>query len=221
MAQRKFSFVNGRYYHVFNRGVDKRIVYTDAEELYFFFHRLHDLNSTDSTVASKDKRKIHKDKATLDEGKKLVSMVAYCLLPNHFHLLLKQNVDDGVSQFMQRLGTSYVKFFNKKHDRSGSLFQGKFKATQVDGDYAVPIVASYVNLNFKHHAIDPAKHLVKSSMFEYLNTELGDAICERAEIDRVISESGGLARYKKLAKNASMVFASNKNVTLSAADFEF
>jgi hypothetical protein len=147
--------------------------------------------------------------------------VAYCLLPNHFHLLLKQNVEQGVSQFMQRLGTSYTMFFNQQEKRSGSLFQGKFKAKHLDGDFALPTLSAYINLNHKHHKIDLNKNLVKTSLFEYLGTTLDDSICEQTEIASIIRESNGINDYKKYIEQASIAFANNKNIILSSKDFEF
>ena len=122
MGIRKIQFVNNEYYHVLNRGVDKRTIYESKEDMYYFFTRLATLNTTDNTSSSKDKRKNIKDEIVSDEGGELVSMVAYCLLPNHFHLLLKQNIEEGISKFMQRISTSYTKFFNEKYHRTGSLF---------------------------------------------------------------------------------------------------
>ncbi len=221
MSIRKLTFINDDYYHVFNRGVDKRVVFTDLEELTFFLHRLSDLNSVDTSPSLKNNRRRQKDSVIAVKADNLVKIVAYCLLPNHFHLLLKQNVDDGVSKFMQRLGTSYVKFFNKKHERSGSLFQGKFKATRLTGDYALPKVASYINLNYKHHQINPKKNLVKSSMVEYVNSNFENPICDLVEVNNIITEVGSVEQYKTMAKEASIAFANNKHVTLSEKEFEF
>jgi REP element-mobilizing transposase RayT len=221
MGIRKIKFVNEEYYHVFNRGVDKRTIYESKEDLYHFFTRLATLNTTDNSTYSKDKRKNIKNEIILDNGDELVSIVAYCLLPNHFHLLLKQRTEDGVSKFMQRIGTSYTKFFNEKYQRSGSLFQGKFKANHVTGDLGLPTLSSYVNLNYYHHRINPGSNIVKSSIFEYLNTELGEKICDSSEIEKILSEVGGLDYYKEYSKNTSIVFAKNKGVILTGENFEF
>jgi len=220
MSCRKAVFFNGGYFHVFNRGVDKRIVFNEVEDLSFFLNRLTDLNSTDVAVALCSKRQRLKGGITIGGGDQLVDIVAYCLLPNHFHLLLKQNTDDGISKFMQRIGTSYVKFFNKKYQRSGSLFQGKFKATDLSGDYALAKVASYINLNDKHHQIDPAKNLIHSSLNEYIG-QVEHPICNAEEINNVIAEVGSVEQYKEMAKNASIVFAKTKSVSLIDKDFEF
>jgi REP element-mobilizing transposase RayT len=221
MGIRTIDFVNGEYYHVFNRGVDKRIIFTNKNQQYFFFRRLKILNTIDSSKRFNNQRNKHKERETAGHGEQLVSIVAYCLLPNHFHLLLKQNVDNGISKFMQRLGTSYTMFFNNQEKRTGGLFQGKFKATHLSGEYALPSVSTYVNLNYKHHGIDPKMQLAKSSLFEYLNTELGENVCDKNEISEIIEEVGGLNEYKNYLKQASISFADNKNINLSLSDFEF
>ncbi|WXU00321.1 MAG: hypothetical protein Ctma_1034 [Catillopecten margaritatus gill symbiont] len=221
MAIRKIQLVNGEYYHVFNRGVDKRTIFTNKDELYFFFNRLQDLNNTNTSNAFRMCRREKRQNKNLENQTQLVKIVAYCLLPNHFHLLLQQQSDDGISKFMQRLGSSYVKLFNQKHERTGALFQGRFKATHISGDYALPSVSSYVNLNYKHHEINPKEQLVKSSIFEYLGTELGEYICDKEAIDSIINEAGSLEQYKVDTKNSSIHFAENKHVFLTSDDFEF
>ncbi|WP_428087556.1 transposase [Candidatus Thioglobus sp.] len=221
MGIRNIEFANGEYYHVFNRGVDKRIIFNTKAQQTFFFNRLWLLNTTDNRKYIANKRSRYKDQLVAAQGDQLVSIVAYCLLPNHYHLLLKQEVDNGISQFMQRLGTSYTMFFNQQNNRSGSLFQGKFKAKHLGGDFALPTLSAYVNLNNKHHNINPADALVKSSLGEYLDIEQGRYICNSNEINSIISEAGGADEYKIFIKHASLSFADNKNQTLSINDFEF
>ena len=116
MGTRKISLTNGEYYHVFNRGVDKRVIFTKKEYLYYFFRSIALLNTTVQSTGQSLTRKNLVNK----ESGRLVSVVAYALLPNHFHLLLKQEVDNGIVKFMQKLGTSYTMFFNKQEKRSGA-----------------------------------------------------------------------------------------------------
>ncbi len=208
MSSRKIELVNDEYYHVFNRGIEKRDIFTDEKEVEFFFHGLQFFNKAD-------------DSPLVKNPEKLVKIIAYCFLPNHFHFLLKQNSDNGISRFMQKLCTSYVMFFNKKHKRSGSLFQGRFKSNHLDGEYALPTLSSYVNLNYKHHKIQPEIQIVKSSMSEYLGAEFGECVCSQTEINNILQEVGGVEEYKKYAKNASITFANNKNIDLTNEDFNF
>jgi REP element-mobilizing transposase RayT len=139
---------------------------------------------------------------------KLVSIVTYCLLPNHFHLLLKQEADDGITKFMQRLGTSYTMFFNKKYNRNGPLFAGKFKAKLLDGDFALPTISAYINLNYKYHQINPKENLVKSSVFEFLGTEFGVKLCNINEIQKILEEIGD--SYTEYLEGISQHFIAQK-----------
>lgn len=221
MGTRKISFINNNYYHIYNRGVDKRDIFMDKGDLNYFFNRLIDLNSNHSSNIINMQRKHMQGGVAGSEGNKLVSIVAYCLLPNHFHLLLKQESDDGVSKFMQKLGTSYTVFFNKKYDRSGPLFAGKFKAKILDGGLAKPTVSAYINTNYKHHHLDPKKYLVKSSIFEFLGTEHGIKICNEKEVVDIINEIGG--DYSSYLNSISQYFtekkSDNKNDNFSQLEF--
>ncbi len=83
----------------------------------------------------------------LDRGEPLTDLCAYCLMPNHLHLLVREKTDDGVSRLMQKLMTGYTMYFNTRHERTGALFQGKYKATHVDDDRYLKYLLSYIHLN--------------------------------------------------------------------------
>ena len=221
MSIRKIQFTKDNYYHVFNRGVDKRNIFESKEDLYYFFNRLTDLNFDTQNKDLNIKRYRSSDKKVVEiEGSALVSIIAYCLLPNHFHLVLRQESEDGISKFMQKLGTSYTMYFNQKYKRSGSLFQGKFKANIIGGDFGLPVLSVYVNLNYIHHKIDPKENLVKSSIFEYLDKDLDNSICNKDEIDPIIKEIGTINDYEIFAKNTSKVFGENKGLIVSNTDLD-
>lgn len=84
---------------------------------------------------------------SLDKGTPLVDICAYCLMPNHFHLIIRERENNGISRFMQKLLTGYTMYFNKRYERSGNLFQGKFKAKHIDNDEYLKYLISYVHLN--------------------------------------------------------------------------
>ena len=221
MSIRKIQFNKDHYYHVFNRGVDKRNIFELQEDLYYFFKRLIDLNKDGTNHSINNNRYKGQGRVAKDEDAgALVSIVSYCLLPNHFHLVLKQESEGGISKFMQKLGTSYTMYFNQKYKRSGSLFQGKFKANMIDGEFGLPVLSVYVNLNYMHHRINPKSSLVKSSIFEYLGTELGESICNKKEIKGVISEIGSIQEYKVFSKNTSKVFGENKGLIIKDIDLD-
>jgi REP element-mobilizing transposase RayT len=221
MSIRKVPFVEGEYYHVFNRGVDRRNIFESKGDLYYFFNRLVDLNYKDKNTAVNLLRFRSSGEAKIDDTRDdLVSIVAYCLMPNHFHLVLKQESEGGISKFMQKLGTSYTMYFNQKYKRSGSLFQGKFKANMIDGEFGLPVLSVYVNLNYIHHKIDPKKSLIKSSFFEYTDKELGVSVCNRNEINSIIKEIGTLKEYVQFSKDTSKVFGENKGLIIKDVDID-
>ncbi len=191
MAIRNLTFVEGEYYHVFNRGLDKRAIFHDKEDLDYFLHRMKDFNSS-IAVGGHRMQQYDKYQQLLSPASKLVEVVSYCLLPNHFHLILKQSYQNGITNFMQRIGTGYVKYFNKKYGRSGALFQGRFKATKIET--SLEFVSVYVNLNNKHHHIDAQKNLVASSYDEFLgHTESN--ICTQNEISAIVDSVGDYEEY--------------------------
>ena len=221
MAIRKITFVEDQYYHVFNRGVDKRSIFKDTKDIQYFLNRLADLNIDDSgTKFTTQRFKRKGEKIHFLDQQKLVSIVAYCLLPNHYHLILKQESENGISKFMQKLGTSHTMYFNAKYKRSGSLFQGKFKANMIDGDFGLPVLSVYVNLNYIHHKINPKTSLVKSSIFEYLGSESDEYICNKNELNAIVGEIGSRNDYQIFAKQTSKVFGDNKGLTIKDTDMD-
>ncbi len=212
-------FEEGVYYHVFNRGIDKKIIFHDDEDIKYFLDRLADFNN-DMPVGGVRRQKVHRHKKGRGKASTLVEIVAYCLLPNHFHLVLKQSGDDGVSRFIQRICTGYAMYYNKKYKRNGSLYQGKFKATRLDAIDSLHRVSVYVNLNYKHHKINPSKNMVASGVGEYLNVGVNRGLCSKNEVATIIDSIGGRESYKKYAKIQATIFAENKDVINSDITFD-
>jgi REP element-mobilizing transposase RayT len=206
MAKRKIIFEEDIHYHIYNRGVDKRKIFMHKGDLYYFFDAMIVSNQKDvltSTKRSQEKKKI-KDNLLKEEN--LVSIISYCLLPNHFHLILKQETEGGISKFMSKLCGSYSRYFNEKYNRTGSLFQGRFKASILAFENSLEKTSAYVNTNYKHHKYNPKVDLIKTSLFEFLGTEKGEKICNQKEIDFIIKESGGVEKYKKNLKEYEKEF---------------
>ncbi len=219
MAQRKLVFEEGRYYHIFNRGVDKRKIFLSKGDLHHFLDSLIIMNN-DQVYADRHNRW----RAQLKEKIKrkcrpLLSIVAYALLPNHFHLIATPIVENGISKFMQRIGTSHTKFFNEKYERNGALFQGKFKAVELSQAVPPELMSVYVNFNYKFHQIDLEKFLGKTSIFEYLGIEKGDNVCDQNEIQKIINKLGGVQKYKQYLKIQSEYFANQKNLEINSLCF--
>ena len=141
---RKFDFSIGEFYHIYNRGTDRRLIFLDEDDKERFQKLLYLCNSKKSIVF----RDIPIGLTyVFDRGETLVDIGAYCFMPNHFHLLLHEKIGGGVSLFMQKLLTAYSTYFNKKHERSGGLFQGTFMATHVNNDEYLKYLLSYIHLN--------------------------------------------------------------------------
>src|SRR3989344_4514771 len=127
MALRKDPFAVGEYYHLYSRGVDKRKVFLNAQDYRKFQFLMYVCNSEKSIVL----RNIRK---SFDRGETIVDIGAFCLMPNHFHILVREKIENGISLFMRKLLTGYSMYFNLKHDRKGKLFDGAFKAINASDD---------------------------------------------------------------------------------------
>jgi putative transposase len=149
MAVRKIPFLIGEYYHIYNRGVDKRIIFSDKFDYKRFILLLFLCNGENSVNISKliEKKLSFSEIFNIDRGKQFVDIGAYCLMPNHFHILVRERIEGGISMFMEKLATAYAMYFNTKNDRKGSLFEGPFGAKHIDTDEYLNWVFSYIHLN--------------------------------------------------------------------------
>ncbi len=147
--ERKTKFEIGEFYHVYNRGVEKRTVFQNSSEHKRFLALLYVSNSNKQIHISNDlKYKGNLDGVfEKDRGEPLVAIGTYVLMPNHFHLLLTPLVEGGISKFMLKLQTGYSMYFNKKNDRVGALFQGVFKSEHIDDDLYLKYIYAYIHLN--------------------------------------------------------------------------
>jgi len=141
---RKIIFTEGEYYHIYNRGTDKRVVFNNKHDKDRFLKLLYLCNGKNYFHFSDLAKGQEYD---FDRGEKLVDVVAYCLLDNHFHLILKEIGEKGISTFMHKLGISYTMYFNKLNDRKGSLFETNFGAKHLDDDEYLKYTVAYVHLN--------------------------------------------------------------------------
>lgn len=139
MSIRPTAFVEGEYYHIYNRGNSKQTIFNDDKDHEHFINLLLTLN-TDTRIRIK-RLPVKNTRDTL------VSIGAYCLMPNHFHILITQEKENGISTFMQKVSTAYVMYYNKKYKRTGSLFEGKFKSKYITGDTYLRYLFSYIHLN--------------------------------------------------------------------------
>lgn len=206
MSIRKHSFVIGEYYHVYNRGVDKRDLFLDLYDLQRFLQSLKDFN-TIKPIGSIYELSFQKERlgSLATKSSKLVSIITYCLNPNHFHLILTPLSEKGIEKFMQRIG-GYTRYFNEKYKRNGVLFQGKFKSKLIkDNDYLLHLSA-YINMNNRNSLGSPATKLSKSSLEEYIKNEKG--ICNK---DIVLEQFKNGKDYKRFALESWQDIQRRKN----------
>jgi len=204
---RNTIFANEKYYHVYNRGTDKRKVFIDKKDYERFLISMDLLNDeVDGLMIQWRDFKKANPKAELSDFLKpgfrrnpLVEINCFCLNPNHYHFILKQLSEKGIENFMHKIGTSYTKYFNKKNDRSGVLFQGKFKAIHIDSNEYLLYLSAYVNRNNFIHGYAKNDNWQYSSLSEYLNKK-EKGICEKKPI---ISQFRSIDDYEEfLSKNS-------------------
>jgi len=138
-------------FHVLNRGVDKRKIFLDNQDHFRFIHNLYEFNDEDRVEASSyyfnQSFDIGCRKIERRQRKLLVEVHAFCLMPNHYHLLLSSRVDSGIPKFMKKINMGYSKYFNLKNNRSGTLFEGKYKSIFIKEEAQFIHIPYYIHLN--------------------------------------------------------------------------
>ena len=143
-------------YHVLNRGVDRRNIYMDAGDRVRFVHNLYEFNDVES--ADKTFRRVMDDFVSRPlKRERLVDIHGWCLMDNHYHLLISEIAEGGMTLFLRKLNIGYAKFFNEKYHREGALFQGRTKKVLIENDAQFLYILHYIHLNaldFLHSARD-------------------------------------------------------------------
>ena len=163
---RKTKFEVGKIYHVYNRGVEKRNIFLGDGDRWRFLQGLYLFNDEAGSFnllyrLEQEKGKMHFGilrehmKKEGAERSPLVRIMADCLKPNHFHLLIEETQEGGISKFMHKLGVGYTKYFNTKYERVGPLFQGAFKAVGVKSDDQLTYLIAYINVINPGQELEP------------------------------------------------------------------
>jgi putative transposase len=213
---RKKPFVENEYYHIYNRGVDKRKVFLDTRDYERFLISMNLLNDKQDGLMLKWRDfKLYRPGASLqdflqtsDVRRKdpLVEIDAYCLIPNHIHFVLKQVSRNGIVKFMQKLGNSYTKYFNERQQRSGALFQGKFKSSHIGSNSMLLRLSIYVNCNSEIHKLNSAVNYRWCSYAYYLGKE-NSVVCKKKA---VMSQFSNIKEYMAYAKDNVADFKQKK-----------
>ncbi len=164
-------YVQDGFYHIYNRGVEKRIIFEDEQDYKVLLKYIKEILSpvdekSLNTIFSLRGQSYKAEKKPLKNYCTEIDLVAYCLMPNHFHFLIKQKNKASIEGFMRALMTRYSMYFNKKYDRVGSLFQGRYKAVLTNDESYLLHLSRYIHLNPSEYTTDLEN--AYSSYVEYL-----------------------------------------------------
>ncbi len=141
------QYIENGYYHVYNRGVEKREIFLDQQDCIVFLHYLKLYLSPPEELLKENLPGIKIQRFIQLNLSTEIDLLAFSLMPNHIHLQIKQSTKDGLTKFMRRLATSYVMYFNKKYKRVGGLFQNRYKAAFIESEPYFLHLSRYIHLN--------------------------------------------------------------------------
>lgn len=177
MPRRKYFLGTGEYYHVFNRSIDGRPIFDSLKDckralniINYYKHSGKKIRFSKYLLLNKEMRKLIW--TDLKSKTPYIEIVSFCLMPNHYHLLLQQQLDNGITKFIQDFQNSYSRFFNTKYKRVGTIWQGQFKARHIENDEQLLHVNRYIHLNpytsYIVKSLEALKDYPWSSLREYL-----------------------------------------------------
>ncbi|OWK26830.1 MAG: hypothetical protein US76_03005 [Parcubacteria group bacterium GW2011_GWA2_38_13b] len=150
MPIKRPQLINNEIYHIVVRGVSDQPIFKNNDDRYRVIFSLYEFNTVapiEISVQRKKRSIKNKGEQFSDKRILLVEILAFCFMPNHIHLLLRQLRDNGITQFMRKFGAGYATYFNKKYTRNGHLFQGRFKAIRITTDRQLKTVFVYIHTN--------------------------------------------------------------------------
>ena len=166
------TYLAGHYYHVYNRGCNRELIFLNDDHYLYLVKRIKHLLPMSQ-----------------------VRMIAYCLMPNHYHFLLRSEANDSISRFIQTLFNSYVQAFNQQQGRTGTLFQGRAKHIEVDSDAYIIYLARYIHLNpVMAHLVSSPDDWPYSNYLEWIDKRPGTLV-DRELIGRFFSNTGDYQHF--------------------------
>ena len=205
-------------YHILNRGVDKRQIFIDKQDYLRFIHDMYEFNDSERTEANYYKFREYDASGKITgknkkQKKNIVDILAFCLMPNHYHLIISPKTEKGNSQFMKKLNAGYSKYFNQKYKRTGALFQGRYKRILITDDDHFLHLPFYVHFNpldlsypeWRENKITDPKRALEflksyrwSSHLDYLGIKNFPSVLN---IRPLIEIFGNYKDYQKLTEN--------------------
>jgi putative transposase len=214
MPIKRPQLINSEIYHIVVRGVGDSEIFRDDGDYYRAIFSLYEFNTTEPIEIREQrrKRKLVKDAGGQSSGTRdlLVAVLAFCFMPNHIHLLMRQLKDGGITQFMRKFGTGYAAYFNKKYNRKGHLFQGRFRAVHIKDDEQLKTVFVYIHANpislieprWKEKGIKNSQKVIKflenykwSSYSDYLGKKNFPSVTKRDFLLKVMGGSEGCREF--------------------------
>lgn len=227
MPHRK-EFITSEFYHTILRAIDDNLIFKDVNDYYRGIFSIYEFNNAnpveiwrrrrDRIVEKKKEKKWEVGSPTIslpDKRDRFVDILAFCFMPNHIHLLLKQIRDNGISKFMQKVGGGYGRYFNDKYKRKGYVFQNRFKSVHIKDDNQFKTVVPYIfanpialiELNYKekgiqNHSIDDAVKFLEdykwSSYQDCIGIKNFPSVVQRELLFEIM---GGEKECKELVQN--------------------
>lgn len=204
------DFQINSFYHLYNRGVDKRRIYEDAQDYQTFLYYLK-IYLTPSDSLHQELPLLRKNLAKNNLAEE-VSLISFCLMPNHFHLLLHQKTQNGITRLMRQLTTAYSMYFNKRYDRVGPLFQGIYKAINVPEEDSLLQLSRYIHLNPIERGVD-LEDFKWSSYLTYVGREKTAWVNTQVVLD-YLQKSEPQTSYQKYVKQNSKDFTNISDLVL-------
>jgi putative transposase len=210
MPIRKYPLVTGQVYHIYNRGVARKPIFFGKRDYERFvelvdYYRYEDYPMKFSRFNKMSPQK--KCELINRRRRRLISLISYKLMPNHFHFLVRQFKDNGISRFVRRLCGAYTNFVNIKYERVGSLFQGRFKTVLIETEAQLLHVVRYVHINaytgFVVKDLADLESYPWSSLREYLRSNTGDesALTDKTERESILGCFDSIEAFRRFTLN--------------------
>lgn len=199
---RKHLLSSGEVYHVLTKSIAQFVIFNNDDEslrvleVILYYQREKPEIKFSKFIKLEEDIRFNK-KNLLSKKEKLVEIIAYCIMPTHIHLILKQQIQNGISKFMNNILNSYTRYFNIKHKRKGPLWEARFKNILVETDEYLLHLTRYIHLNpVTGHLVNKPENWIRSSYNEYLSKSDNNKICKYKDILNIRPVS-----YKKFVKD--------------------
>jgi len=229
MGYRRDPFAPEEHYHIYSRGIDKRVVFTDLFDFERFKKLLYLANDDTKALDLELLREIpYRDIFSIPRSRPLVGIVAYCLMNNHPHIVMKEIIEGGITRFMHKIGTAYTAYFNKKHDRIGNLMVKPFRSKHIDTDAYLRRCIQYVHFNpaelfeqeWKAGIVQDIR-LLEEKLMTYPHSSLADYFGDAIRPERALLDAGLLEMMRyDLPPLSSVLHDATKYYNEINADFE-